>query len=75
MESSIFTHSNAGRSYLSARVPRVQCPQHQVKHVRVPWARPESGFTLMFEAFVMALTREMPVSAVAELMAEHDTRL
>jgi transposase len=62
-------------TYLSARVPRVQCPQHQVKQVSVPWARPESGFTLMFEAFVMALTREMPVSAVAELMAEHDTRL
>jgi len=62
-------------TYLSARVPRVQCPQHQVKQVSVPWARPESGFTLMFEAFVMALTREMPVSAVADLMAEHDTRL
>jgi transposase len=62
-------------TYLSARVPRVQCPQHQVKQVSVPWARPESGFTLMFEAFVMALAREMPVSAVAGLMAEHDTRL
>jgi len=62
-------------TYLSARVPRVQCPEHQVRQVMVPWARPESGFTLMFEAFVMALTREMPVAAVAELMAEHDTRL
>ena len=62
-------------TYLSARVPRVRCPQHQVKQVGVPWARPESGFTLMFEAFVMALAREMPVSAVADLMAEHDTRL
>jgi transposase len=62
-------------TYLSARVPRVQCPQHQVKQVSVPWARPESGFTLMFEAFVMALAREMPVSAVADLMTEHDTRL
>ena len=62
-------------TYLSARVPRVQCPQHQVKQVSVPWARPESGFTLLFEAFVMALVREMPVSAVAELTAEHDTRL
>lgn len=62
-------------TYLSARVPRVRCPQHQVKQVSVPWARPESGFTLMFEAFVMALVREMPVSAVAALMAEHDTRL
>jgi len=56
-------------------VPRVQCPQHQVKQVSVPWARPESGFTLMFEAFVMALVREMPVAAVANLVAEHDTRL
>jgi len=62
-------------TYLSARVPRVQCCEHQVRQVKVPWARPESGFTLMFEAFVMALAREMPVAAVAEMMAEHDTRL
>lgn len=62
-------------TYLSARVPRVQCPHHQVKQVSVPWARPESGFTLMFEAFVMALAREMPVAAVAAMVAEHDTRL
>src|SRR6187431_1946336 len=62
-------------TYLSARVPRVQCPHHQIKQVSVPWARPESGFTLMFEAFVMALAREMPVAAVAALVAEHDTRL
>ena len=62
-------------TYLSARVPRIRCPQHQVKQVTVPWARPESGFTLMFEAFVMALAREMPVAAIADLVAEHDTRL
>jgi transposase len=29
----------------------------------------------MFEAFVMAMAREMPVSAVAELVSEQDTRL
>ena len=62
-------------TYLSARVPRIQCPQHKVKQVTVPWARPESGFTLMFEAFVMALAREMPVAAISGLVAEHDTRL
>lgn len=62
-------------TYLSARVPRVQCPEHRVRQVDVPWARPESGFTLMFEAFVMALARQMPVFAVAGLVAEHDTRL
>lgn len=62
-------------TYLSARVPRVECPEHGVRQVAVPWARPESGFTLMFEAFVMALAREMPVAAVAALVSEHDTRL
>lgn len=62
-------------TYLSARVPRVECPEHGVRQVAVPWARPESGFTVMFEAFVMALAREMPLAAVAGLVAEHDTRL
>lgn len=62
-------------TYLSARVPRVECPEHQVKQVNIPWARAGSGFTLMFEAFVMALAREMPVAAVGQLVSEHDTRL
>ena len=62
-------------THLSARVPRIQCGEHRVLQVPVPWARAGSGFTLMFEALVMALAREMPVSAVAELVGEHDTRL
>jgi transposase len=62
-------------TYLSARVPRVECAKHKVLQVGVPWARPESGFTLMFEALVMAFAKEMPVSAVGKLLAEHDTKL
>ena len=53
----------------------MECPEHRVRQVAVPWAQAESGFTLMFEAFVMALAREMPVAAVAALVGEHDTRL
>ena len=62
-------------TYLSARVPRVECPEHKVRQVQVPWARADSGFTLMFEALVMALVKEMAVSAVGALVGEHDTRL
>lgn len=63
-------------AYLHARVPRVQCPQGcGVKKVPVPWARRGSGFTLLFEALIMALVREMPVAAVAKLIGEHDTKL
>ena len=64
-------------AYLTARVPRVKCPNadHGVKQVPVPWARAGSGFTLLFEALVMALVREMPVKAAAALLGEHDTRI
>jgi transposase len=41
----------------------------------VPWARPDSGFTLLFEALIMAVVSAMPVKAVARMVGEHDTRL
>jgi transposase len=46
-----------------------------VKTIRLPWARPGSGFTLLFEAFIMILAREMPVTAAARLINENDTRI
>jgi transposase len=60
---------------LTARTPRVECPEHGVLLAKVPWARPGSGFTLMLEAFLLLLCEQMPVSAAAELIGEHDTRL
>ena len=62
-------------AYLHARTPRIACPQCGVKRLSVPWARAESGFTRLFEAFILALAKEMPVNAIARLVNEHDTRL
>jgi len=62
-------------AYLHARVPRVRCSEHGVKQVQVPWARVRSDFTLLFEALVMALVKEMPVAAVGKLVGEHDTKI
>ena len=63
-------------AYLTARVPRTDCPTGcKAKQVSVPWARPGSGFTLLLEALVMALVREMPVKVAAALLGEHDTRI
>ena len=63
------------QAYLHARVPRVRCTKCGVKKVSVPWAREGGGFTLLFEALIMALVSAMPVNAVARLVGEHDTRL
>ena len=49
--------------YITAAVPRVQCPEHGVRLVDVPWARKGSAFTLLFEQAALALVREMPVLA------------
>ena len=62
-------------AFLHARVARIDCPDCGVRLVNVPWARPGSGFTLLFEAFVMTLVKDMPVAAAARLVGEHDTRL
>jgi transposase len=62
-------------AYLTARVPRVICPEHGVKQVQVPWARERSDFTLLFEALVMVLAKEMPVKALAGLVGEEDKRI
>src|SRR6202165_2779407 len=63
------------QAYLAARVPRVICPEHKVRLVAVPWARERSGFTLLFEALVMAMVREMPVATLAGLVGESDMRI
>ena len=62
-------------AWLSARVPRVKCERCGVRLVCVPWARPGSGFTLLFEALVMSLVKAMPVKTLAEKIGESDTRI
>lgn len=56
------------QTILAAEVPRVNCPQHGVHQVGVPWAEPGSGFTALFEALVIDWLREAPISAVARRM-------
>ncbi|HKV45292.1 MAG TPA: ISL3 family transposase [bacterium] len=43
------------QTHLHAEIPRVQCPTHGVKQVRVPWAEPRSCFTLLMERLVIDL--------------------
>ena len=56
-------------------MPRTDCPEHGVLRIAVPWARPDSGFTLLFEQAALALMREMPVAAAARIIGVTDQRL
>ena len=62
--------------YLHCRVPRIKTKDDKVLLIGVPWARSGSGFTLLFEAFVMALIeKEMPINKIGELLNENPNRL
>ena len=62
--------------YLHARVPRLKTDASSIEMVQVPWARHNSGFTMLFEAFAMALIEEeTPVNSVAKTVKEYPNRI
>ena len=63
------------KTYIHMRTPRTKCPKCGERLWIPPWGREQSGFTMLFEAFVMALVKTMPVSRIGELVGEHDTRI
>jgi transposase len=56
--------------FLEVRVPRVKLPDGSVRQVEPPWAGKLSGFTLLFEALVLMLCRQMTFAAAARLVGE-----
>ena len=53
------------RTLLVALVPRVECPEHGVRQIRVPWGETGSRFTALFEALIIDWLKEASVAAVA----------
>ena len=63
------------QAFLTARTPRITCTKCGVRLVNVPWARPGSGFTLLFEGFAMALAMHLPIAVAAGFLKITDQRL
>lgn len=57
------------KTLLVASVPRVNCPEHGVVTVTVPWAEPGSGFTALYEALVIDWLKEASIQAVARRLS------
>jgi transposase len=56
--------------YLEVRAPRVKLPDGGVRLVEPEWVGKLNGFTLLFEALILALCQQMPFAAVARLVGE-----
>lgn len=57
------------KTVLHARIPRVECPEHDVVQVVVPWSEPRSRFTLLFERFAIdVLLGARTISKACEIL-------
>lgn len=52
-------------TFVTAEIPRVECPEHGVRQLSVPWAEDSSRYTVAFECFVIDWLKEASVNAVA----------
>ncbi len=63
-------------AWLHAEVPRVDCDAcGKTTQAEVPWARPGSGFTLLFEALALSLCQTLPVAQAAAQLRVASKRL
>jgi transposase len=56
------------QTHLHARVPRVRCPEHGVRQVRVSWAEPTSRFTALFERLAIDVLLETSISGATKIL-------
>jgi len=56
------------QTYLHARPPRVACPTHGVRQVRLPWAEPRARFTTLFERLAIEVLRETDVQGATRIL-------
>jgi transposase len=53
------------KTFVHARLPRLNCPTHQVRQVRVPWAEEKARFTALFEALAIEWMKQAAIAPVA----------
>jgi len=56
------------KTYLHARIPRVNCPVHGVRQVKVSWAEAHSRFTMLFERLAIEVLKEANIEGAARLL-------
>jgi transposase len=56
--------------FLEIRTPQVKLPDGRVVQIEPDWFGKLAGFTLLFEALVLAMAQQMPFAAIARLVNE-----
>lgn len=64
------------QAYLHANLPRIRCNTcGKTRQAPAPWARPGNGFSLLMEALIVLLAKEMTVHSVGKLLGLYDGQI
>lgn len=64
------------QAFIHADLPRVRCSKcGKTTQVVPPWSRPGSGFSLLMEALLVVLAKQMPVRAIGRLLDLNDGQI
>jgi len=69
------TQTYSQLKYEYSQLKHEKTPEDGVKTVKVPWAREGSGFTLLFEIFVLQMANSMSIKEVGKILKEKENRL
>lgn len=61
--------------FIKARIPRVKRDDGRVRLISPPWAGLMNGLTLLFEAFIFKLSKDMPVNRVSDFVGVSDNKI
>ena len=56
------------QTILAAGVPRVECEEHKVRQVGIPWEEERSRFTAICEALILDWLQNASIAEVAQMM-------
>ena len=56
------------KTFLHARIPRVACPTHGVRQVKVSWAEERSRFTALFERLAILVLQEASIEGARKIL-------
>ena len=55
-------------TYLHAQPPRVECPTHGIRQVRLPWAEARARFTSLFERLAIDVLQETDIRGATRIL-------
>jgi transposase len=69
-ESRVWRHLDSCHflTYVHASIPRVQCPDHGVRQVEIPWALARCRFTTLFECMAIGVLQETDILGAAQIL-------